>query len=155
MDSTLSLIGIAKKAGYIAVGEEPVGAAARARKARVILYASDAAAATVRRSASFAKVGNVYALPLQVTKAELGGVLGRSSCALVAITDAGLAAGIAKKIAAANPEQFAEAQSELERKAARVNDRRREKRAHEKKLARQAARPWAANGGKKERPPKK
>lgn len=155
MDSTLSLIGIARKAGHLAVGEEPVGAAARAHKARVILYASDAADATVRRSATFARIGGIPALPLAATKSELGGVLGRSSCALVAITDAGLAASVADKIAAARPEEFADVQAELARKAKRVNDRRREKRAHEKKLARQAARPWAANHGKKERQPKK
>ena len=39
MDNTLHLLGIAKKAGRLEVGEEPVGAAARARQARVILLA--------------------------------------------------------------------------------------------------------------------
>ena len=32
----LSMIGLAKKAGQVAIGEEPVGAAARAKDARVI-----------------------------------------------------------------------------------------------------------------------
>ncbi|MFR6378547.1 MAG: DUF448 domain-containing protein [Evtepia sp.] len=40
----LSMIGLAKKAGQVAIGEEPVGAAARAKDARVILVAQDAAA---------------------------------------------------------------------------------------------------------------
>ena len=39
----LSMIGLAKKAGQVAIGEEPVGAAARAKDARVILVAQDAA----------------------------------------------------------------------------------------------------------------
>ena len=32
----LSMIGLAKKAGQVAIGEEPVGSAARAKDARVI-----------------------------------------------------------------------------------------------------------------------
>ena len=36
MDKLLNLIGLAKKAGKLEVGEEPVGAAARARHARLI-----------------------------------------------------------------------------------------------------------------------
>lgn len=41
-EQVLSLLGLAKKAGRVEVGEEPVGAAARAKKARVILVAQDA-----------------------------------------------------------------------------------------------------------------
>ena len=39
----MNLIGLAQKAGRLAVGEEPTGAAARARDARLILVAADAA----------------------------------------------------------------------------------------------------------------
>ena len=46
----LSMIGLAKKAGQVDIGEEPVGSAARAKHARVILVASDAAAGSVRRA---------------------------------------------------------------------------------------------------------
>ena len=49
----LSMIGLAKKAGQVAIGEEPVGAAARAKDARVILVAQDAAPGSVRRAMSF------------------------------------------------------------------------------------------------------
>ena len=42
IEPVLSLLGIAKKAGRVEIGEEPVGAAARAKKARVILVAADA-----------------------------------------------------------------------------------------------------------------
>ena len=35
----LSMIGLAKKAGQVEIGEEPVGSAARAKEARVILVA--------------------------------------------------------------------------------------------------------------------
>ena len=50
MDKLLNLIGLAKKAGKLEVGEEPVGAAARSKHARLILIASDAADNTRRRA---------------------------------------------------------------------------------------------------------
>ena len=58
MEHILSLIGLAKKAGRVEIGEEPVGSAARGKKARVILIAADAADASVRRARSFADAGN-------------------------------------------------------------------------------------------------
>ena len=53
MDKLLNLIGLAKKAGKLEVGEEPVGAAARSKHARLILIASDAADNTRRRALHF------------------------------------------------------------------------------------------------------
>lgn len=44
-NNILSLLGLALRGGNLAVGEEPVEAAARARDARLLLLASDAAAA--------------------------------------------------------------------------------------------------------------
>ena len=55
MDKLLNLIGLAKKAGKLEVGEEPVGAAARSKHARLILIASDAADNTRRRALHFAE----------------------------------------------------------------------------------------------------
>ena len=40
MNKLLNLIGLAKKAGKLEVGEEPVGAAARSKHARLILMTS-------------------------------------------------------------------------------------------------------------------
>ena len=59
MDSALHLLGIARKAGRVEVGEEPAGAACRARQARVLLVAADAADNSVRRAARFAEAGQV------------------------------------------------------------------------------------------------
>ena len=39
-DPILHLLGLAKKAGRLEIGEEPVGAAARAHQARVLLLAA-------------------------------------------------------------------------------------------------------------------
>ena len=45
----LSLLGLSLRGGRLAVGEEPVEAVARARDARVLLLAADAAEGTRRR----------------------------------------------------------------------------------------------------------
>ena len=50
MDSIPSLLGLALRAGRLAVGEEPVGAACRGHKAYLLLLASDAADNTIRRA---------------------------------------------------------------------------------------------------------
>ena len=59
----LSTLGLALRAGAVAVGEEPVGAAARAKKARVIFTARDAAASSVRRAYSVSASGTPASFP--------------------------------------------------------------------------------------------
>ena len=83
MDSVLHLIGIARKAGRLEIGEEPVGAAARARQARLILVAADAAENSARRAAHFAEAGKTCVLRLPYPKSVLGGMVGRASCAML------------------------------------------------------------------------
>ena len=89
MDSALHLLGIARKAGRAEVGEEPAGAACRARQARVLLVAADAADNSVRRAARFAEAGQVPWLKTPWDKGTLGGAVGRTACAMLALTDAG------------------------------------------------------------------
>ena len=62
-DPILHLIGLAKKAGKLEIGEEPVGAACRARHAKLVLLAADAAPNTVRRAAHFGEAGRVVQMP--------------------------------------------------------------------------------------------
>lgn len=140
----LSLLGLAKKAGRLEVGEEPVGAAARARQARLVLVAADAAENSRRRAAHFAQAGNVPCMGLPFTKAELGRMLGRESCAMAALTDAGFAASIAARLAEADPDQYAETAHTLDDKARKAFQRQKEKRIHEKRLREGKAKPWAA-----------
>ena len=117
----LSMIGLAKKAGQVAIGEEPVGSAARAKDARVILVAQDAAAGSVRRAMSFGQTGACLCLTVPFDKDQLGRALGRTSCAMAAITDIGFAEAIVKKLAV---------------KALRAAQRRAEQAQHEKNLRR-------------------
>ena len=142
-DPILHLLGLAKKAGRLELGEEPVGAACRARQARLVLLAADAAPNTRRRTAHFGEAGNVLWLETPFTKEELGAVLGRSSCAMVALTDAGFAAAILEKLAARDPEKFGPAARQLREKADQVLQRQKEQRQHEKNLRQGKRKPWA------------
>ena len=126
----LSMIGLAKKAGQVEIGEEPVGSAARAKDARVILVAKDAAAGSVRRAMSFGQTGACLCLTVPFDKDQLGRALGRTSCAMAAITDIGFAEAIVKKLAALDPERYAPAAQRLEVKALRAAQRRAEQAQH-------------------------
>ena len=142
-DPILHLLGLARKAGKIELGEEPVGAACRARYAKLVLLASDAAANTRRRCAHFGEAGNVLWLEIPYTKEELGFQFGRGSCAMLALTDSGFAASIVEKLAARDPEHYGPAAEQLRIKADRVLQRQREKRQHEKNLREGKRKPWA------------
>mgnify|MGYP005899944099 CR=1 FL=1 len=144
MDNVLHLLGIARKAGRVEVGEEPVGASARARQARLILVASDAADNSARRAAHFAQAGKAPWFRVPYTKGELGGTVGRASCAMLALTDAGLAASLVKKLAAADPERYGPAYEQLGKKAEKVLRRQQEQRRHEKNLRLGKRKPWVA-----------
>ena len=135
MEQILSMIGLAKKAGRVEIGEEPVGAAARARKARIILLASDAAPASARRAASFAQTGSCLLLTVPAHKDALGRALGRASVAMAAVTDIGFADAIVRKLAALDG-RYASASEQLAVKARRALERRQEQARHEKNLRR-------------------
>ncbi len=142
-DPVLHLLGLARKAGRAQVGEEPVGAACRARTAKLILLSADAAPNTCRRCAHFGQAGNALFLETPFSKAELGAVFGRSSCAMLALTDAGFAAAALEKLAARDPERYAPAARQLREKADKALQRQREQRQHEKNLREGKRKPWA------------
>ena len=143
MDSALHLLGIARKAGRAEVGEEPAGAAGRARPARALRAAADAADNSIRRAARFAEAGQIPWLKTPWDKGTLGGAVGRTACAMLALTDAGLAAALVEKLAQADPDAYGPAAEALRDKADRQLQRQREQRVHEKKLERAKKKPWA------------
>ena len=136
MDSNniLSLLGLALRGGRLVMGEEPVEAVARARDARVLLLASDAADNTRRRVEHFAEAGACLWLRVPFTKAELGRQFGRTSVAVAAVTDVGLASAVVNKLAQLDPRTYGDAAERLELKAKRAAERRAEQQAHEKNL---------------------
>ena len=143
-DGLTGLIGLARKAGKAEVGEESVAAAATAHKSRLILLSSDAAENTAKRAHRLGESGNCPVVTLPLSKAELGAALGRGSCAVMALTDVGLAAGVMKKLSARDPEAYAGVTQHMEHKAEKTLRRRKAQRQKEKAAQARGRKPWAA-----------
>ncbi len=136
MDNILHMVGLALRAGRLEVGEEPVGAACRARDCRLILVARDAADNSFRRVRHFADAGQCLWVSVPYTKEELGQAVGRTACAMTAVTDIGFAEAIGQKLAALDPEKYAITAEKLHVKAERAAQRRKEQQAHERNVRR-------------------
>lgn len=119
MNNGLNYIGLARRSGRVEIGEEATAAATRGHKAFVVCTASDASPHSVRRAELFAEAASLPHLPLPATKTELGAALGRESCAMLALCDAGLALALARALLPTNP-AFAPAVEILTRSAARM-----------------------------------
>ena len=118
MNHSLGLLGIAKKAGRLEIGDESVSSAARAKKARLILTASDASDGLKRRAGHYAAEGNTMHLTLPFDKYELGSEVGRGAPGMLAITDIGIAASFVGKLANDQPEVYGDASELLNKKNA-------------------------------------
>ena len=132
MDKTLRYLSLARKAGRIELGEEPVGAVARAKKARLILVASDAGDHSWRRAKSFVAGTEQQCIRVPFTKEELGFVVGRTSLAIAAFTDAALALAFVKSLP--NVEKFGEVVEKLDVKAQKLRQRKDEAKAHQRNI---------------------
>ncbi len=132
MDKALNFLALARKAGRIELGEEPVGAAARAQKARLIVVASDATDHTRRRAQSFVAGTQQICLPVPFNKDQLGQAVGRSALALAAFTDPALALAFVKALG--EPERYAAQIASLDTRTKRIQQRQKEAKAHEKNV---------------------
>ena len=128
MDKTLRYLSLARKAGLAELGEEPVGAAARAGKAYVILVASDAGDHTWRRAKSYAAGTKQQCVRLNCTKDEMGQSIGRTSLAMAAVTDVSLALALVQSMD--KPDENAVAV--LQEAEDRQKQRKKEAKAHAK-----------------------
>ena len=130
MDKCLNYLALARKGGRAELGEEPVGAVARAGKAYLIVVAADAGDHTWRRTKSFAAGTDQQCVRLSYSKDELGMAIGRTSLAIAAITDAALA--LAMVNAMEKPD--ANAVQVLEEKVKRLKSRQKEAKAHQRNV---------------------
>ena len=122
MDKALQYLSIARKGGMAELGEEPVGAIARAGKAYLILVAADASDHTWRRAKSFAAGTDQQCVRLKSTKEEMGFAIGRTRLALTLLTALG------------EPEKNREALEVLSAKAEKVKKHQAEAKAHVKNV---------------------
>ena len=127
MDKALGYLALARKAGFAELGEEPVGAAARLGHARLVIVASDASDHTWRRAKSFVAGTNQQLVRLQSTKDEMGFSIGRTSLAIAAITDAGLALSLAKTL---DEKKHKDVLAALEAMVQKTKQRQKEAKAH-------------------------
>ena len=110
MDKALNFLGICKKAGKLLMGEDGVSGAARNGEAALIMTASDTASNTTKKALNLSELGRVPHVRLPWDKDTLGELLNKRVCAILALTDRGLAAAFLKKLAEQAPEYGATAE---------------------------------------------
>ena len=128
MDKPLQYLALARKAGIIELGEEPVGAITRSGRAALVIVAADASDHTWRRAQSFVAGTNQICLRISYTKDQLGMSIGRTSLAIAAIKDPAMA--LAFVTALEQPDKHRTVLQALERRTQRVQQRRKEEKAH-------------------------
>lgn len=132
MDKVLRYFGIARKAGFLELGEENVGAAVRGGKARVVFLASDASDNARRRAEGYVHGRQVPLLRLPYSKEEISLATGKGGCSMAAVTDIGLAGSVLDTLAQTDPEHFAQAAADMSAKREKMDRRKAEARAHER-----------------------
>ena len=123
MDNCLKMLGMAKKAGLLEVGEECVSDSVMFTKARCIMSASDASQGSVRKAGFLAEDASVPHIILPYTKADLGEVIGRGTPGMLSITDIGMAHSFVSKLAQEYPNKYAEVLQVMDLKLKRANER--------------------------------
>ena len=127
----LCLLGLARKARRLEIGEEPVGIACRSGKARLLLVARDAGDHTFRRARSFVSGSKCPYVCVPFTKDELGDGLGCNACALGAVLDPAVAKSF---LEALGEEGHEEILAQLTVQTQRMQKRRQEAEAHRKNV---------------------
>ena len=139
MDKALNYMGLARKAGRIELGEEPVGAAAGALQAHLVVVAQDAADHTWRRANSFVAGTDCPCIRVDYTKEQLGMVIGRTSLALAAFTDPALALAFINALA--DPQRYGDVAAQLGDVTQRLQQRKSAAKAHQRKKQQGRVRP--------------
>ena len=127
----LRLLGLARKARRLEIGEEPVGIACRSGKARLLLVARDAGDHTFRRARSFVSGSKCPYVCVPFTKDELGDGLGCNACALCTLLDPAFAKSF---LEALGEEEHDEILTQLTMQTQRMQKRRQEAEAHRKNV---------------------
>ena len=128
-NGTLNLLGLARRGGNLVMGEEPVSDVCQQHKARVVFLAADAGETISRRASHMAESGNAPLVTLPWKKEEVGFALGRATCALLAVTDQGLASAVVTRLA-----QSDESLNELAKAMSEKTQRQKVRRDQKKKL---------------------
>lgn len=111
MDKALSFLGLSRRAGKLLTGEDGVSGAARSGDAALLMTASDTADNTKKKAVNLSEWYRIPYVALPWDKDTLGELLDKRVCAILALTDYGLASAFLEKLSAQYPgyEQSAEA----------------------------------------------
>ena len=130
MDKALNYLGLMRKAGACAVGETDCGIACREGKVKLLLLANDASENAHARAKGFVYGRKIPLVVLPYSKMELAGRLGKGSISMMAVYDLGLALAFMKALDGEG--NHAELIAQLEEKLKQQNQRKAEKKAHER-----------------------
>ena len=122
-DPVLRMLGLARRAGKLAYGDELVREACFDHKTRCVFIAGDAGANAATKAAFYADKANVPCVTLPHGKLELGSAIGKAGCAMCAVADIGMAAAAVNKLAEQDP-AYAEVAQQLSEKNAKIQSRR-------------------------------
>ena len=100
MDKALSFLGLCRRAGKLLIGEDGVSGAARSGQAVLLMVASDTADNTRKKAGNLSRWYGIPLIALPWDKDTLGELLDKRVCAILALTDKGLAAALQKKLSA-------------------------------------------------------
>ncbi len=92
------LLGIARKAGRLVIGQDPVLRTLQAGKARLALLTEDASLRTSKQIGDKASFRNVPLERLPISSEAFGSLLGKAPVACAAVTDRGLAEALRKRL---------------------------------------------------------
>ncbi len=120
---------MARKAGMLIPGGEACSDAIRAGRARLVLLAANAAPSTIRQAEKSLTGHRALLQTLPFEKDDLSGLLGKQSCSLLCLTDAGFAAAFSRAMAEEYPE-WGETADTLEQRAEKAKRRKAAPRKH-------------------------
>ena len=122
-NNILGTLGICLKAKKLAVGDDAVSEFFATGHGRLILLSQDAGQSIRRKAAYFeSKSPAVAVAEIPCTKDELGQALGKKTCSICCVSDAGFAVAISEKLASVSPVNAAAAEKMRSRKA-RIDQR--------------------------------
>ena len=103
MDKAAQYLGLARKGGMLAVGEEGSGAVIAAGRGRLLLLAADASPNARKRAEGFLYGHRAPLQTLPWTKAVLSALMGMRGCCMLCFTDLPLAARFSAALAEEDP----------------------------------------------------
>lgn len=93
----LNLIGMGKKAGYVAVGETASVISINKKKAKLIILANDASENTFKKFQNLSKSKEIKIF-IVFSKSELGSILGKEYVSTITINDENFSKAILNKL---------------------------------------------------------